>query len=150
MASATGRRMSSSLPRSRSQEPGTIKEERFLIALETEESDDDLGDGSDRVATYRDGLSRAMSEPCDGGRADDEDNGSTSGELDMVRPTIPRFPVAETRNQNCWSEPSIDIFRVRGDNYLNDKKKIPSEPYLLRARGCDLFNSDDPPISIGM
>jgi hypothetical protein len=161
MSSATRRRSSShgspQGPRSRSQEPGTLKEEIFLTALETEDSKSDLGDDPERVATYRGGISRAMSEPCDGGREHDEENGS-SGEIhaDMAsrttgpRPTIPRFPVAETRNQNCWSEPSIDIFRVRGENYLYDKKKIQSDPYLLRARGCDLFNSDHPPISIGM
>lgn len=56
-----------------------------------------------------------------------------------ILPTLPRYPVAETRDLNCWSEPPVDIFRVRGYNYLKDHKKVHSEPYLLRARGCDLF-----------
>jgi hypothetical protein len=64
--------------------------------------------------------------------------------------TLPRYPVASTRNLNCWSEPSVEIFHVRGWNYLVDKKKIPSGPYLLTARGCDLFLSKcTPPKNIG-
>jgi Protein ENHANCED DISEASE RESISTANCE 2, C-terminal len=54
-------------------------------------------------------------------------------------PTLPRYPVAETRDLNCWSEPKVDVFKVRGKNYLKDKKKVPSEEYLFRARGCDLL-----------
>lgn len=54
-------------------------------------------------------------------------------------PTLPRYPVAETRDLNCWSEPPVDIFKVRGKRYLLDKIKVNSEPYLFRARGCDLL-----------
>lgn len=54
-------------------------------------------------------------------------------------PTLPRYPVAETRDLNCWSEPKVEIFKVRGKNYLKDKKKVVSDPFLFRARGCDLL-----------
>ena len=65
---------------------------------------------------------------------------STSGEsVPEPLPTLPRYPVAETRDTNCWSEPNVDTFKVRGKNYLKDKKKVVSEPYLFRARGCDLL-----------
>ena len=65
---------------------------------------------------------------------------STSGEsVPEALPTLPRYPVAETRDTNCWSEPNVDIFKVRGKNYLKDKKKVVSDPYLFRARGCDLL-----------
>lgn len=59
-------------------------------------------------------------------------------------PTLQRYPFAENNNKNCWSEPPVDIFKVRGPNYLNDKKKVTANRYLLRPRGCDLFLSDNP------
>jgi hypothetical protein len=103
--------------------------------------------GSKRQGLHR----RAMSDPFDtaesGGITDDDlkhiAEGSTEEEASAL-PTLPRFPVAETRDKNCWSEPSVSIFRVRGENYFCDKKKITSDPYILRARGCDLFLADDP------
>lgn len=58
---------------------------------------------------------------------------------ESVYPTLMRFPVAETRNRNCWSEPPVTIFNVRGPKYFSDKKKKTSAPYLLAARGTDLF-----------
>jgi hypothetical protein len=54
------------------------------------------------------------------------------------------YPIAQTQDKNCWSEPPVDIFCVRGANYLRDKIKVDSGPYLLRARGCDLFLSETP------
>ena len=76
-------------------------------------------------------------EVCD----EDDDFGS---EIVIGLPTLPRFPVSQTHDKNCWSEPPVNKFQVRGPNYLNDKKKITSGPYLLRARGCDLFLSEHP------
>jgi len=43
---------------------------------------------------------------------------------------------------NCWSEPVAHEFKVRGPNYLKDKVKIPSGPFLFPARGVDIFLSD--------
>jgi len=56
-------------------------------------------------------------------------------------PTLPRYPIAETKNCNCWSEPPYSKFKVRGGSYLRDKKpaKVPSGPYLFRAIGADLI-----------
>jgi len=65
--------------------------------------------------------------------------------LDHI-PTLPRFPVLETKDRNCWSEPSHTIFDIRGHNYLVDpKNKIQSGPYLFTARGADLIltNNDE-------
>ncbi|KAL3759436.1 hypothetical protein ACHAWU_000735 [Discostella pseudostelligera] len=64
-------------------------------------------------------------------------------------PTLPRYPVAETKNCNCWSEPPHSKFNVRSKTYLRDKKpsKIASEHYILRAIGADviLTNSSSGP-----
>ena len=55
-------------------------------------------------------------------------------------PTLPRYPIAVTKNHNCWSEPHAGkCFKVRGGNYLNDKKKVESGPYIFPARGADLI-----------
>ena len=59
-------------------------------------------------------------------------------------PTLHRFPCTQTRNQNCWSESPAEIFSIRGPDYMNgDKKKIGCKNYLLQARGCDLFLTQD-------
>lgn len=65
-------------------------------------------------------------------------------EQEHALPTLARFPFAETNDKNCWSEPPVNIFSVRGPNYLSKKKKVTAERYLLRARGCDLFLADKP------
>lgn len=60
-------------------------------------------------------------------------------------PTLPRYPVAETKNTSCWSEPPAERFQVRGASYLTSstssrkKCKVPSGPYLFSARGADVF-----------
>jgi Protein ENHANCED DISEASE RESISTANCE 2, C-terminal len=56
--------------------------------------------------------------------------------------TFQRYPCVESRNKNCWSEPPIAIFTVRGATYVTDKIKVPSAPYLLHARGSDVFLTD--------
>lgn len=57
-------------------------------------------------------------------------------------PTFQRFPCMESHNKNCWSEPPISIFSIRGATYVTDKIKVPSAPYLLQARGSDVFLTD--------
>jgi len=67
-------------------------------------------------------------------------------------PTLPRFPCSVNGDKHCWSEPSNDIYSVRGPNYLQDGNKVESGPYLLRARGCDVLLSADgcaPPKQVG-
>lgn len=56
-------------------------------------------------------------------------------------PTLPRYPVAETKNCNCWSEPPHSKFNVRSKSYLRERKpsKIASEAYMLRAIGADVI-----------
>lgn len=65
-------------------------------------------------------------------------------EEENALPTLARFPFAETNNKNCWSESPVDIFSVRGPDYLSSKKKVTAKRYLLNARGCDLFLADKP------
>lgn len=67
-------------------------------------------------------------------------NNSYSPNLQI--PTFARYPCIENKNKNCWSEPPITIFHVRGLNYCTDQKKVPSQPYLLRSRGSDIFLTD--------
>lgn len=67
-------------------------------------------------------------------------NGSTNHIIQI--PTFARYPCIENKNKNCWSEPPITIFQVRGMNYCTDQKKVPSQPYLLRSRGSDIFLTD--------
>mmetsp|Transcript_1796 Transcript_1796/g.3466 ORF Transcript_1796/g.3466 Transcript_1796/m.3466 type:complete len:371 (+) Transcript_1796:48-1160(+) len=80
------------------------------------------------------------------------DNGY-DGHLHHGLPTLPRFPIVETKNRNCWSEPPAGTsFKVRGENFLKDKKKIPSGPYVFPARGVDLILTDaesGPSVGIG-
>ncbi|KAL3817026.1 hypothetical protein ACHAXA_002938 [Cyclostephanos tholiformis] len=69
----------------------------------------------------------------------------------MPLPTLRRYPVAETMNTNCWSEPPYAHFNVRGGGYLREKRpvKVPSGPYLFRAIGSDVIltksSSGQPP-----
>lgn len=57
--------------------------------------------------------------------------------------------VDPTTQTNCISLPAFSEFNVRGDRYLNDKKKVPSETFLFPLRGADLFLTDTSPANIG-
>lgn len=57
--------------------------------------------------------------------------------------TLPRYPISQQRNKNCWSVTPIETFSIRGRNYFVDKKKIKSGPFLLEARGSDLLLNDN-------
>ena len=93
---------------------------------------------------------RAMSDPFDTQEVKDAilqvQNENFAAEKAMAYPTLMRYPVAETRNKNCWSEPPVTIFSVRGPQYFvgSKKKKQTSGPYLLSARGADIFLFDRP------
>jgi Protein ENHANCED DISEASE RESISTANCE 2, C-terminal len=45
---------------------------------------------------------------------------------------------------DAWSEPAAESFQVRGETYLDDKIKVPSEPSLFRLLTVDLINSPEP------
>jgi Protein ENHANCED DISEASE RESISTANCE 2, C-terminal len=163
--------------RSRSLEPphreeSDINEAEFADSLTFDGIDDDDNE-QERLDRPRanSGHRRAMSDPYDAQENQDDDfndaidgedydgttaavdtfetNGSPNSHGKTLT-TLPRYPVAETRDKNCWSEPPISIFSVRGANYFVSKKKVQSGPYLLRARGCDLFlnNKEDKSIAI--
>ncbi|KAL7571946.1 hypothetical protein ACA910_006576 [Epithemia clementina (nom. ined.)] len=46
---------------------------------------------------------------------------------------------------NCWGQSKHDDFKIRGPHYLHDKKKIPSQDFLFRLRGAELFLTDTCP-----
>jgi hypothetical protein len=66
-----------------------------------------------------------------------------------VLPTFPPFVAGSVKAKNCWSQPPLEIFSVRGGNYLQDSKKVGSGPCLLLTRGCDLLLSSNAPSNIG-
>ena len=80
---------------------------------------------------------------------------ATSMELSDVAPTIespmPRFPDGAKLGSvlNSWSDPPSTNFMVRGENYLSDKKKIKSDPFVFPNRGVDLFLTDQCPENVG-
>jgi len=104
---------------------------------------------------------RAMSDPFDTPLSDENmaqlshlDAEAEAAELSMNTegkgyPTLPRYPMAATRNKNCWSEPPVSIYSVRGPKYLSNSKKVPSGNYLLPAIGCDLFLVEDESLDVG-
>jgi len=51
--------------------------------------------------------------------------------------------------KHAWSIPPCAAFMVRGENYLSDKKKIKSDPFLFQSRGVDLFLTDQCPVNVG-
>ena len=75
-------------------------------------------------------LERAMSDPFDTQEMQDAVQQVQAMEAAVTHakpaagayPTLLRFPVAESRNKNCWSEPPVTIFSVRGPNYFDNKK----------------------------
>mmetsp|Transcript_24996 Transcript_24996/g.69166 ORF Transcript_24996/g.69166 Transcript_24996/m.69166 type:complete len:430 (-) Transcript_24996:168-1457(-) len=107
---------------------------------------------------------RAMSDPFDNGlsdremdeirKAEEEAQDAEKKAVDTFKPsstgipTLPRYPVAVTHDKNCWSEPPISIYSVRGANYMKDKKKVPSGNYICPALGCDLLLSEDENLDI--
>jgi hypothetical protein len=64
---------------------------------------------------------------------------------------LPQFPegVEIGSMLNCWSEPVYDTFKVRGPNYLKDKVKVPSGPFVFPVRAVDLFLTDLCPENAG-
>lgn len=56
---------------------------------------------------------------------------------------IPQYP--DNDGYSCWSEPfDPSIFHVRGENYFEDKIKIPSGRSPFKCRGVDLWLTDNP------
>jgi len=47
-----------------------------------------------------------------------------------------------------WSQPDASCFKVRSKNYLKDGIKHTSDPYLLQARGAELFLTEDCPKNV--
>lgn len=50
---------------------------------------------------------------------------------------------------NCWSEPDSENFQVRGANYISDKVKEASGPFVFPVRATDLFLTDTCPENAG-
>jgi len=71
-----------------------------------------------------------------------------------VYPTLLSFSSSKegdkNYNKNCWSEVEGSAFKVRGKNYLRDKKKYQSGENIFKARGVDVLLSDEwGPTAIG-
>ena len=162
------RRASSSRRRNHPQEDARVRSrstERFesdhdlAVDVDSAAVEDDLYQDSEHIAKPIRFHRRSISDPFDAQEdlnsikgSEEEDSFAANGSLvrdeqylraGAVIPTLPRFPVAETRNQNCFSEPPVSIFHVRGSNYFVDKKKDESGPYLMPARGCDFFMTEN-------
>jgi len=161
---SVGRRLSHNIgspqpQRSRSAERTTFNGSQLVYSDEVgEDGKTSNAAGRDRLASDSSlskqfkGHRRIMSDPFDNPELDDgtkttmthHHEGDLLDEGQLALPTLQRFPFAETNNRSCWSEPPVKVFSVRGAGYLTDKKKIPSQKYLLTPRGCDLFLSDNP------
>jgi poly(3-hydroxybutyrate) depolymerase len=88
---------------------------------------------------------RVMSDPLGNGA---DPKSAMLCESDIL-PTFPPFVAGSVKAKNCWSQPPLEIFSVRGGNYLQDSKKVGSGPCLLKTRGCDLLLSCHAPSNIG-
>lgn len=141
--------MRSRCPRARSEERSlreeTLQLEKCMDDSNTAstESDDESHGGAPLL--HR----RAMSDPID---ITEEHQHDKHNLFQKTFQTMPRYPVGESHDKNCWSEPDEKIFQVRSSSYLQDGRKITSGPYLLRARGSDLLlvnDGDFPPENIG-
>ncbi|CAJ1951866.1 unnamed protein product [Cylindrotheca closterium] len=80
-----------------------------------------------------------------------EEEADSNAMLVSIQPPLPKFPDgAELGSKlNCWSEPVHTEFQVRGAKYLEDRKKISSEPFLFPIRAVDLFLTDACPQNAG-
>lgn len=45
------------------------------------------------------------------------------------------------KGQDCWIGLTGENFKIRGPNYLNDRKKIMSERCVFKCLCCELINS---------
>ena len=129
----------SNLYRSMSDPFDTTRNDDFIGGTAGTISDDDddlyvLAASTSQISinndTYTNGDCRAL-------------NSNSNNQQPLLQiPTLARFPCTENKNKNCWSEPPITIFNVRGMTYITDHKKVPSQPYILRSRGSDIFLTD--------
>eukprot|EP00581_Thalassiosira_minuscula_P032787 CAMPEP_0183785092 /NCGR_PEP_ID=MMETSP0739-20130205/66322_1 /TAXON_ID=385413 /ORGANISM="Thalassiosira miniscula, Strain CCMP1093" /LENGTH=462 /DNA_ID=CAMNT_0026029087 /DNA_START=177 /DNA_END=1566 /DNA_ORIENTATION=+ len=148
---------SSTIPRSRSAERNVPEPD--------DDEDDDGDDDSNTLHLLPDRVHyRCDSDPLDTPGADDDLSSAPAAPITSEHgtvtipnslgieihpstsqepiPTLPRYPIAATKNCNCWSEPPSSRFNVRGAGYLRVKKnpkKVPSGPYLFEAVGADLL-----------
>ncbi|KAH9192523.1 hypothetical protein AeNC1_005496 [Aphanomyces euteiches] len=76
---------------------------------------------------------------------DDETDGHEDGDETpaVLSPTAvgPTMELPTTMPRHIWSEPPVGFTMVRGPNYLNDKKKVPSAAPAFRLAGVDLFET---------
>ena len=79
------------------------------------------------------------------------DNPERLGDEPEISSPMRTFPVGAELGtvMNCVSEPIYTDFKIRGPNYLVDRRKIPSAPFLFPLRGVDLFLTDLAPEHVG-
>ena len=75
-----------------------------------------------------------------GYREEDDASAAAGGSIASI--PAPTLPV------EYYTEPDPRGFRVRGANYMDDRVKVTSSPYLFRLICCDLFEVPGPTTSI--
>jgi hypothetical protein len=101
--------------------------------------DDDESDGEATTFASDDILQRPVGDKFLSSLSNDE-NGRNND--DYLSSPLPKYP--NNNGSSCWSQPSHDIFHVRGATYLRDKIKVCSGPSPLTCRGVDVWITDNP------
>ncbi|OQR93479.1 hypothetical protein ACHHYP_02510 [Achlya hypogyna] len=67
---------------------------------------------------------------------------SVAGPAAQVPPPVERAPLLPcTLPKEMWGEPPPGLMMVRGPDYHNDKRKVPSAPPAFQLVACDLFDT---------
>jgi Protein ENHANCED DISEASE RESISTANCE 2, C-terminal len=106
------------------------------------ESGNIVGESDEQVKEFPEYMRSSSTVGTDPSVADSDSFADALSDAVEFLPTLPCYAETETINKNCWSQPQVSIFQVRGPNYLTDKKKITSSSYLFPARGSDLYLAD--------
>jgi hypothetical protein len=101
---------------------------------------------ADDSSGFRSPSARSLSLTMDEIREDDEDS-----LMEVGQSPLPKFPEGAPLGSklNCWSEPDYETFHVRGGNYLSDRVKEASGPFIFPIRAVDLFLTDACPENAG-
>lgn len=74
---------------------------------------------------------------------EEDDEADANVLVSKLSSPLPQYP--HNNGESCWSiPPENSIFRVRGQNYLEDRIKIPSGPSPFICRGVDVWLTDNP------
>ena len=108
--------------------------------IEEGHDDDDESDGEATTLVSDDLLQRPTGSDNYLSSLSNDNNGMINS--DYLSSPLPKYP--NNNGSSCWSQPSHDIFHVRGATYLRDKIKVCSGPSPLTCRGVDVWITDNP------